>query len=59
MLRTAIVGATGAVGHELLRLLTRPGLPPLHLIPAASARSAGVDLGAELDWGGHRARTFT
>jgi aspartate-semialdehyde dehydrogenase len=51
MLRTAIVGATGAVGHELLRLLTRPGLPPLHLIPAASARSAGLDIGAELGLG--------
>ncbi len=48
MLRTAVVGATGAVGRELLALLTRPGMPPLHVLPVASARSAGVDLGAQL-----------
>src|SRR6266851_904865 len=48
MLRTAVVGATGAVGQELLTLLSRPGLPDIRLLPIASARSAGVDIGAHL-----------
>ncbi|MEV5749473.1 aspartate-semialdehyde dehydrogenase [Actinoallomurus sp. NPDC052308] len=48
MLRTAVVGATGAVGRELLALLTRPGMPPIRLSPVASARSAGVDIGARI-----------
>jgi aspartate-semialdehyde dehydrogenase len=37
----AIVGATGAVGHELLRLLESRNFPVGTLRPLASARSAG------------------
>ena len=37
----AIVGATGAVGEELLRVLERRGFPVASLRPVASMRSAG------------------
>ena len=37
----AIVGATGAVGQELLRILEERNLPVASLRPLASARSAG------------------
>lgn len=48
MSRIAVIGATGAVGRELLILLTRPEMPPDHIIPVASARSSGVDIAHEL-----------
>src|SRR5262252_9630233 len=37
----AVVGATGAVGQELLRVLERRNFPVANLRPIASARSAG------------------
>ena len=37
----AIVGATGAVGTELLRVLERRGFPVERLLPLSSSRSAG------------------
>ncbi len=37
----AIVGATGAVGQELLRVLERRSFPAASLRPIGSARSAG------------------
>ena len=39
--RVAIVGATGAVGEELLRVLERRSFPVEHLLPLCSGRSAG------------------
>jgi aspartate-semialdehyde dehydrogenase len=41
MSRVAIVGATGAVGQELLRVLEQRRFPVEELRPLASARSAG------------------
>jgi aspartate-semialdehyde dehydrogenase len=38
----AIVGATGAVGEELLRVLERRSFPVKRLIPLCSGRSAGT-----------------
>ena len=49
-LRIAILGATGAVGQELLALLQERGFPVAELLPLASPRSAGQ----ELDWRGDR-----
>jgi aspartate-semialdehyde dehydrogenase len=43
-LHVAIVGATGAVGVELMRVLTRRGFPVRKLTLLASARSAGKSL---------------
>lgn len=49
-MRIAILGATGAVGQELLVLLQERGFPVAELRPLASPRSAGQDL----DWQGER-----
>src|SRR5256885_11623767 len=38
----AIVGATGAVGEELLRVLERRAFPVERLLPLCSERSAGA-----------------
>jgi len=43
-LRIAILGATGAVGQELLQLLDERRFPVAELIPLASPRSAGQTL---------------
>jgi aspartate-semialdehyde dehydrogenase len=40
-LRLAVVGATGAVGPEVLSILTQRGFPASEVVPFASARSAG------------------
>lgn len=40
-LRVAIVGATGAVGEELLRVMEQRRFPVSELLPMASERSAG------------------
>jgi aspartate-semialdehyde dehydrogenase len=40
----AIVGATGAVGEELLRVLERRAFPVERLVPLCSERSAGVSV---------------
>jgi aspartate-semialdehyde dehydrogenase len=40
-LRVAVLGATGAVGQELLTLLDERGFPVAELLPLASPRSAG------------------
>ncbi|WP_259726210.1 aspartate-semialdehyde dehydrogenase [Synechococcus sp. CS-1332] len=51
-MRIAVLGATGAVGQELLTLLQERGFPVAELVPLASSRSAGQDL----DWQGERIR---
>jgi aspartate-semialdehyde dehydrogenase len=43
-LRVAVLGATGAVGQELLALLDERSFPVAELIPLASPRSAGQTL---------------
>lgn len=40
----AIVGATGAVGEELFRILEEVDFPINKLVPLASSRSAGIDI---------------
>ncbi|MGB3051069.1 MAG: aspartate-semialdehyde dehydrogenase [Polyangiales bacterium] len=40
-LKVAVVGATGMVGAEMLRVLEQRGFPVAELVPVASARSAG------------------
>ena len=44
MFHVAVVGATGAVGQELLRVLERREFPVASLKALASARSAGTTL---------------
>ena len=44
MFKLAIVGATGAVGRELLTILDERGVPAGSLFPLASARSAGREV---------------
>ncbi|MCB9626674.1 MAG: aspartate-semialdehyde dehydrogenase [Sandaracinaceae bacterium] len=39
--KVAVVGATGAVGQEMLRVLEERNFPVSELVPVASARSAG------------------
>ena len=48
-LKIGIVGATGAVGQELIRLLHERNFQYAELVPLASARSAGKTL----TWGEH------
>jgi aspartate-semialdehyde dehydrogenase len=47
--RVAVVGATGAVGPEVLAILAERGFPATEVVPFASARSAGsrVDFAGE------------
>jgi aspartate-semialdehyde dehydrogenase len=45
MTRVAVVGATGAVGTTMLALLRERGFPAAEIVPFASERSAGKDLG--------------
>ncbi len=42
--RVAVVGATGAVGHEMRSVLAQRKFPVSELIPLASARSTGIEL---------------
>lgn len=42
--RVAVVGATGAVGHEIRAILAQRRFPISQLLPLASARSAGIEL---------------
>jgi aspartate-semialdehyde dehydrogenase len=51
MLRVTVVGATGAVGREFIRLLDQGLVQVDHVVPVASASSAGRDLRAELRLG--------
>jgi aspartate-semialdehyde dehydrogenase len=44
MTRVAVVGATGAVGTTMLRLLRERSFPADEIVPFASARSAGSDV---------------
>ena len=44
MFRVAVVGATGAVGGTMLRVLEERGFPVTELRPLASSRSAGREL---------------
>ncbi|MCC9308322.1 aspartate-semialdehyde dehydrogenase [Kitasatospora sp. RB6PN24] len=48
MLRIAVVGATGAVGRECLKLLDRGTVPVGRVVPVASPRSLGRRPAAEL-----------
>ncbi len=43
-LRVAVVGATGAVGTVMLRLLRERGFPAAEVVPFASSRSVGREL---------------
>ncbi len=43
-LRVAVVGATGAVGTVMLRLLRDRGFPASEIVPFASSRSVGRSL---------------
>ena len=43
--RLAVVGATGAVGPEVLAILAERGFPAAEVVPFASARSAGSRVG--------------
>jgi len=40
----AVVGASGAVGEEIFRILTESSFPMGELLPLASARSAGEEI---------------
>ena len=40
--KVAVVGATGAVGREMLEVLAQRGFPAAEVVPFASARSAGT-----------------
>lgn len=42
--RVAVVGVTGAVGQEILRVMERRNFPVSELIPLASERSAGSEV---------------
>jgi aspartate-semialdehyde dehydrogenase len=44
--RVAVVGATGAVGRTMLTLLLERAFPASEIVPFASARSAGQQIGA-------------
>ncbi len=50
--RIAVVGATGAVGREITRILEERDFPAADFVPFASARSAGSQVG-------FRGETFT
>jgi aspartate-semialdehyde dehydrogenase len=43
-LRVAVVGATGAVGHEMLKTLAERNFPIADIVALASARSAGQEV---------------
>ncbi|HSJ24480.1 MAG TPA: aspartate-semialdehyde dehydrogenase [Longimicrobiales bacterium] len=43
-MKVAVLGATGAVGRTMLRILEERGFPVDELVPLASARSAGTGL---------------
>ena len=40
-MKVAVIGATGAVGREMLRILEERRFPVDELVPLASARSVG------------------
>ncbi len=40
-MKVAVIGATGAVGREMTRILEERGFPVDEFVPLASARSAG------------------
>jgi aspartate-semialdehyde dehydrogenase len=42
--RVAVVGATGAVGHEMRAILAQRRFPISELLPLASVRSVGIEL---------------
>jgi aspartate-semialdehyde dehydrogenase len=42
--RVAVVGATGAVGQQMLRVLEQRAFPVREIVPLASARSAGKEV---------------
>src|SRR5688572_23678388 len=46
--RLVVVGATGAVGTQMLRILEQRGFAAQQIVPVASARSAG----RKLEYGG-------
>ena len=42
--RVAVVGVTGAVGQEILRVMERRSFPVSELVPLASERSVGSEV---------------
>ena len=44
MYRIAVLGATGAVGQEMLRVLEERNFPVETLLPLASSRSSGATI---------------
>src|SRR5947209_7501706 len=56
-LRLAVVGATGAVGPEVLSILAERGFPASEVVAFASARSAGSQV--EFDGGNLEVRELT
>ena len=44
MTTVAVVGATGLVGREMLKILEQRSFPAERVVPLASARSAGASL---------------
>jgi aspartate-semialdehyde dehydrogenase len=55
--RVAVVGATGAVGPEVLSILAERGFPASEVVPFASARSAGSQV--DFDGGKLQVRELT
>ncbi|MBQ3010092.1 MAG: aspartate-semialdehyde dehydrogenase, partial [Oscillospiraceae bacterium] len=47
--KVAVLGATGAVGQEMIKILQERQFPVSELVPLASARSAGklIDFNGE------------
>ena len=43
--RVGVVGATGAVGSTMLQVLAERGFPAAEVVPFASERSAGRNVG--------------
>lgn len=43
--KVAILGATGAVGREMMKILQERSFPVSELHPLASARSVGQEIG--------------
>lgn len=49
-MKVAVIGATGLVGHEILRALERFNYPVTELLPVASERSAGKEVHFKNTW---------
>jgi aspartate-semialdehyde dehydrogenase len=47
-MRVAVVGATGAVGTTMLEILEQRAFPASEIVPFASERSAGKEIGGRV-----------